>query len=179
MARVTEVAKARKPTRCTRCGEEIPKGSPYRHATPGFRGQKINRCMKVECRFRPSDLTTSKMATVYAAQEDAEDQIDGWTLEDGLDGLTDILGSVVEAAREVAAEYQEAAEAMGEAGAENQERADELESYADDLEGFDPEMPDLDEDGDEEDEGEEKEDPEDQAQAIRDEAFEILGNLSL
>lgn len=47
MARVTHVEKARKDQgTCSKCGDAIPKGAPYRHASPGFRGSKIVRCMK-------------------------------------------------------------------------------------------------------------------------------------
>lgn len=136
MARVTTVSAARKDQgSCSKCGDPIPKGAAYRHASPGFRGGKIVRCMKPECSFRQSDLTTSKMATVYAAQESAEDDVN--QAEDA-DGLKAALEPLAEAAREVADEYREAAEAMGEAGYEMEEKADSLESYADEVEQFEP-----------------------------------------
>lgn len=136
MARVTTVNHARKDQgNCSKCGDPIKKGDGYRHASPGFRGSKIVRCLKPECSFRGSDLTTSKLATVYAAQEAAEDDV---AQAEDADGLKAAMEAVAEAAREVADEYREAAEAMGEAGYENEERADTLESYADEVEGFDP-----------------------------------------
>lgn len=136
MARVTTVNHARKDQgSCSKCGDKIRKGDGYRHASPGFRSAKIVRCLKAECSFRGSDLTTSKLATVYAAQEGAEDDVNAAeTVED----LKAAVESVAEAAREVADEYREAAEAMGEAGYENEERADTLESYADEVDNFDP-----------------------------------------
>jgi hypothetical protein len=136
VARVTTVNAARKDQgTCSKCGDPIPKGAAYRHASPGFRSRKIVRCMKPECSFRTSDLTTSKMATVYAAQEGAEDDVN--QAEDA-DGLKAAMEPLAEAAREVADEYREAAEAMGEAGYEMEEKADSLESYADEVEQFDP-----------------------------------------
>lgn len=135
MARVTQVNAARKDQgRCSRCGDPIPKGAAYQHASPGFRGSKIVRCLKFECRFRTSDLTTSHLAQVYAAVEGAEDDLAALENPDDVEG---ILEPVIEAAREVAEMYEEAAEAMGEAGYESQERADSLNAYADELEGLD------------------------------------------
>lgn len=139
MARVTTVQKSMKAQVCGRCHTELPKGSAYRHATPGFRGTKLIRCLGPDCRFRQSELTTSKMAEVYAAQEDAFDNIDTW---DGVDTdeLESILQDAADRARDVAQEYADAADAMGDAGAEMQERADEIEAWADAL--VDVEWPD-------------------------------------
>lgn len=138
MAKVEEVKAARKDQGpCGRCGVEIKRGDPYRHASPGFRGPKLIRCMEYACRFRPSDLTTSKMAQVYASQEAAHDALDA--LVDGdftdLDEVTSILATMAEEVRDVAQEYTDAADAMGPAGEEMTEKADAIESYADDLEG--------------------------------------------
>lgn len=140
MARVTEVDHARKDQgTCGRCGTEIKKGDPYRHASPGFRGPKLVRCMAFECRFRPSDLTTSKMADVYAAQEAAHDDLDR-LLEEGAftdpEDVRSVLEAVVDESSGVADEYREAAEAMGDAGSENEERADAIEAWCDDLGNF-------------------------------------------
>lgn len=144
MARVIEVNKSMKPLTCGRCQADLPKGSAYRHATPGFRGTRLVRCMEFDCRFRQSELTTSKMVDVYAAQEDATDAVEGWAGSEGTDELESILQECADRAREVAQEYADAADAMGEAGAEMQERADEIESWCDALECV--EWPDLEED---------------------------------
>src|SRR5690606_24453265 len=89
---------------------------------------------KPECTFRQSELTTSKMAGVYAAQEDAADSIaQAETIED----LKFIAEETAERIREVAQEYADAADAMGGAGEEMWERADLLESAADEIDCFD------------------------------------------
>ncbi len=168
MARVEEVAHARKsPGACGRCGVEIKgrevvdgrpvPGDPYRHASPGFRGPKLVRCMKFECRFRASDLTTSKMASVYAAQESAHDSLDellegDWT---DTDEVQSILSSMADEVRDVGQEYTDAADAMGAAGEEMTEKADAIDSYADDLENITFDDP-PEEDGDDADKDEEK-----------------------
>lgn len=135
MAKVSTVEHAYKDQgKCGRCGVEIKKGDPYRHASPGFRAPKKIRCMKPECRFRQSELTTSLLADVYAAQEDADDALDqvGLDFEDAEDVIT-ILEECASAGREVAQAYTDAAEAMGSAGEEHQDRADMIESWCDDL----------------------------------------------
>ncbi len=153
MARVTTVERARKaPGRCGKCGDEIGVGDAYSHASPGFRGPKLVRCSKPACRFRPSDLTTSNMAEVYAAQEVAHDDLDGlgddW---ETVDDVQQILQTCADEARGVAEQYTEAADAMGAAGEEHQEKADAIESWCDDLENTtfdDPPTPDEDADDD-------------------------------
>lgn len=137
MARVSTVDKARKAQgQCGRCGKEIGVGDGYRHASPGFRGPKLIRCLGPSCYFRQSELTTSKLAQVYAAQESADEALDAlgddWTETDDVQSILEDVASEV---RTVAEEYAEAADAMGDAGEENQERADELEGFADTLEG--------------------------------------------
>ncbi len=137
MAKITIVPKSAKDQgTCGRCGDPLPKGCAYRHATPGFRGRKIKRCMKPECGFRQSELTTSKMAEVYAAQEDAEDNLNPATC---LEDIRQALDECADRCEEVANEYREAAEAMGGAGTEMEDKADEIESWCDELRSFDEE----------------------------------------
>lgn len=140
MTRVHLVNRSRKASVCSKCGGILPVGSAYRHASPGFRGRKIVRCMKPECSFRQSDLTTSKMSSAYAAIESAED-----ILSNGMGSLDDIRSTLQQAAdeiRDVAQEYRDANHAWGETnGAENYEwveKADELEGFADELENWEP-----------------------------------------
>lgn len=172
MARITNVNKAQKDQGpCGRCGEAVLRGQPYRHASPGFRARKLVRCMKPGCAFRPSDLTTSKMSEVYAAQEDAEDTISAATcLEDIEQALEDAAGR----AEEVAQEYRDAAEALGGAGEENAERADEIDSWVQELQGWDKSEFEVDPD-------DLDADPEDTAHLddARESAVELLGSLSL
>lgn len=77
MARVNLVKKARiAQGKCGRCGVEIKRGDPYRWTKPRY-GSKRVRCMRRECRFRPSDLTSSdNRAAIFAAQESVEDAIE-------------------------------------------------------------------------------------------------------
>lgn len=154
MARIEYVKAARKDQDpCGRCGAEIKKGDPYKHASPGFRGPKLVRCDN--CTFRQSELTTSLLAGIYAAQEQAHDDLDGlsddWTTTEDVDT---ILQTCASEAEDVQGQYEEAAEAMGAAGEEHQEKADLIESWASDLTDvtFDdpPEWPAGEEPGEEE-----------------------------
>jgi hypothetical protein len=137
MPRVNYVKKARKDQgRCSKCGDEIKAGDPYRHWSFRY-GGKRKRCMKASCSPRQSDLTQSKLAGAYAAIEDAEDSIDAaGTLSD----IAEALQSAAEGVRDVAQEYQDAAESQRDyfpdspIADENEERAQELEWFADDLE---------------------------------------------
>lgn len=154
MARVHVVEKNTKEQKCGRCQAVIPKGAGYRHATPGFRGHKIVRCMDPACAFRPSDLTTGKMSEVYSAQENAQDMVEGWDGEDAQE-VTDALNECAESIRSVAQEYADAADAMGGAGEEMQSKADELESWADEIDSAADNWDDKPEDDEDEDEDEE------------------------
>lgn len=132
MPRVNTVKKARKDQgSCGKCGDALPAGSPYRFWKFRY-GGKRKRCMKTECNPRRSDLTQSKLGTVYDAQDEAHETLRGWDRED-VSVLRDALESLAGTVREVSEEYAEAAEPFGNQG-ENQERADELESWADEIE---------------------------------------------
>ncbi len=129
MARVTTVQKSLKDQVCGRCQAALPKGSAYQWAKPGFRSRtRLIRCLA--CPFRQSELTTSKLAEVYAAQEDALEEVN---VAEDTEAMESALSDAADRVREVAEEYREAAEAMGDAGAEMEERADQLEEYADAL----------------------------------------------
>jgi chromosome segregation ATPase len=157
MARVHTVEKNRSTLKCGRCHATINPGDGYRYAQPGFRNRnKLVRCMKSSCAFRQSELTNSKMSTVYAAVETAEDAISGWDGED-VDDAEDVaqaLRDCAEQIREVAEEYATAAEAMQGAGEEMQEKADALEGWADEIESAADDLPSKPEDEDDEDEDE-------------------------
>jgi hypothetical protein len=148
MARVHTITRCLKPLTCGRCGETIKKGEGYRYAQPGFRNRhKSIRCMSAKCSFRASELTSSKMSQVYAAVENAEDEIASWDGEDAED-LAEVLRNAAEEIRTVSEEYGEAAEAMQGAGEEMQEKADELESWAGDIESAADDLPEQPEDED-------------------------------
>ena len=154
MARVTRVDHARKDQgTCGRCGAEIKKGDPYKHASPGFRGPKLVRCDN--CSFRQSELTTSLMSGVYAAQEGAHDALDALDSDGTFTDTSDvesILSTAADEAAEVQGEYEAAAEAMGSAGEEHQEKADMIESWGDDLGNVNYDEPPEDEENDDNEE---------------------------
>lgn len=157
MARVTHVTRARGAYTCEKCGTAIPKGSPYIHATPGFRGRKKIRCTDPKCSFRTSDLCTSNMQTAYLAQEAFEDSI-GECLT--LDDVKQCLQDYADGLNECAEMYEEASSNW--AGGSNEEwdeKVSMLQDAASELENFDwdPEEGDTveadDEDEDEEGDG--------------------------
>lgn len=111
------------------CGREIQPGETY--YIFAFRyGGKHFRCS--EHYPKPSELTQSKMSGVYAAQEQAHEDLGT------LDEIKAAVQQLAESVREVVEEYREAAEHFGGQG-ENAERADELEGWADELEQWEPE----------------------------------------
>jgi hypothetical protein len=133
MPKITSVAKARKPTKCSKCSAEIAIGSPYISIKPRY-GLKRVRCTKFACRFRPTDLSSAKTAVIEERIEDAEDQI---AEASSFDEIESILSEVAETARDVASEYQDASGAW--AGGSNQDfddKADACESFADELESW-------------------------------------------
>jgi hypothetical protein len=135
VARVHTVDRARKDQgHCGKCGDAIPAGSPYRWFSVGFRSHyKQKRCMKQSCYPKTSELESSLLSGVYAAQEGAALPEDP---EDDTSSLSDALNSVAEAANEVADQYEEADEAMGGHQGENYEKAESLREYASELEGW-------------------------------------------
>lgn len=123
---------------CDKCGTNIAKGQTYRWAQVGWGGRKISRCMS--CEIRRSETTTSKLAAVYAATEDAEDQLNTINVSNAevlaslVDDINSILGQCGDAWREVAEEYGDAVDAVGEAfGEQMQTRLESIESAADEL----------------------------------------------
>ena len=102
MARVTRVQKAAKAQGdCGRCGKPIEKGDPYQHASPGWRGPKLVRCLN--CSFRGSELTGSKLSEAYAAIEDAGDEITDESTQEDCEAS---LQNAADRIREVAEEYR-------------------------------------------------------------------------
>lgn len=139
MPRVNYVKKALKDHGSCRCGELLPKGSPY--IWWKFRyGPKTVRCPS--CRPRPSELTNAKFSMVLAAVERIEDALDAFRSKPDFDALRDEVESAIEEIRECAEEYRESAEAIRDQFTESatadecDERADEIEGFADDLEAL-------------------------------------------
>lgn len=131
MPRVTRKAKNRagKPYRCVSCPDPIVAGQDY-YEWAFFRSRP-QRQHASHGAPKQSQLTQSKLAAVYAAQESAHETIN---ISDDPSDIAQALRDVAEVAREMQSEYEEAAEHFGGQG-ENQERAEALESYADELDG--------------------------------------------
>lgn len=132
--RIITVKSSRNPQTCGRCQTKIQKGSGYRWAKPRY-GPKMVRCLDRACDFRPTDLSSSKMARIEEAIEDARESIE---MAEDYGGIKSALDSCAEIAREVAGEYQEANDAWagGNGRDDLQEKVDTCESFADELEGW-------------------------------------------
>lgn len=157
--RVTTVRSARKKQRpCERCGAEINPGTGYKSISPRY-GAKRVRCLPCPY-WRPSETTSSKMATAYAGQEAAHDALDAmdWDSYEGTpterveaftEDLKTIAGDCAQSGRDTAEEYQEGLDAMPDglrdAAYDTQEKIDSLESWADDLESWEPDPAPVDE----------------------------------
>jgi hypothetical protein len=135
--RVNSVEKARRsPGECGRCGRTITVGMPYRWAK-GRYGPKMIRCEGAQCRFKPSDLTTSdKLSRLYAAREGVEEflQTDFESADEVIDALIDAANEV----REVADEYSDSANALdGKLNWEElEEKSQQCHAWADELESM-------------------------------------------
>lgn len=134
MPRINTIEKSRKVQVCGRCRRGIPVGDGYRWIKPRY-GSKQIRCMKPECAFKPTDLSSSKVARIEEAIDDARTEIENAKSHDEIQGA---LQAVADVAREVAEEYQEASDnwAGGNGNEEFQEKADSCESFASDLDGW-------------------------------------------
>lgn len=134
MPRVREQTKSSRGKRtCGVCGKDIKPGERYFTWSFRYGGRQV-RCL--EHPPKQSDLTQSKMATIYAAIEEFNT-----TFANGADNPEEIKEAVhglADTVREVAEEYRAAAEPFGGQG-QNAERADELDGFADELESFEPE----------------------------------------
>lgn len=156
---------------CGKCGKAIkPKEKYYEWK---FRYGGTHR-QHESCGYpRASQLTQSKMSTVYAAIEDAGDDI---AKAETPSDIADALDNCAESAREVASEYEQAMEAMGEAGANNsdwEERKSALEDFADSLDNAASEMRDHEVDDDDA----EAEEPD--MEALRTDADNALSELTV
>jgi hypothetical protein len=133
---------------CSKDGAPILKGERYMWVKPRSSYRKLVRCMAHP--FKQSEITTSKMAGVYAAQENATDELTALTGQPGDVGdLSSILEAAAESIREVAQEYRDAAEASPTGlvfGEDLNEKADEIEDAAGELESWsaDEDEPDFD-----------------------------------
>lgn len=141
MARVFTAKKSTrgKKIQCGRCSIPIKPGESYYYFFKRFsrmaRAPKSIRCM--QHRPRQSELTTSKLSTVYAAQEAAEDSI---AVAEEPDDIAQALRDCAQGVEDCRDEYQESLDNMpeglqqGSTGEEIQEKIDALDTYASSLE---------------------------------------------
>lgn len=186
VAKVVRVEKSRKDQgKCGHCGDELPAGSGYVWWKMGFRSNyKHKRCLKAVCFPKPSERESNKTATILAAQESFEMQIDNINDKEEIESLVQEVGSAV---REVAEEYREAADAWEQGNSELEEKADHYEGQADESEnwesdkGEEPELCEKHEEEGDQDKAANCEDcqekREEWIQEIRDEATEVVNNI--
>lgn len=123
--------------KCEKCGTEIKVGDPYKwvQTKTTYGGIKHVRCDTCPV-WQPSELSSSKMATIYAEQESfSTDDLD--CVED-LEAARDEFAAVVAGVRD---EYQESLTNIEEHFTESQmgeelnEKIEQLESWIDEIEG--------------------------------------------
>ena len=113
--------------KCGKCGVEIVKGVDRRRTfAVGFRGFEQTRCMNPSCTPSMSELESSAVASVYAAQESVD-------LEScqSLEDLETALGEIADSCDEVADEYE--SNEMYEINYDLQERAEAVRGAGDEL----------------------------------------------
>ena len=151
--KVTNVAKAQKDTgrTCLGCRQPIVKGEAYKFFTP-YRAGKV--CRHEACgSFKQSELASNdKLSTLYAAIEDAQDELNE-TVINSLDDLMSISDTLVASIKEVAEMYQESASAIedgfGHSTSQSEEMSDNastLEDFANDVESAINDIDEFDED---------------------------------
>lgn len=173
MPRVTTKKKSNrgKPYHCIGCRKPIVAGEEYSEWS-FFRSSPSRK--HASCGHpKSSELTQSKLSSVYAAVEDAEQSIAGATEPSD---ISSALESVAEEARNIASEYEEAMEAMGAAGegGTNEERKDALESFADEVDSAVSEIESAERDTEDKDETDES-----FIEGLRETATDALGSLEL
>ena len=133
MARVTRVKKAAKDQRnCEKCGVALPAGSAYKWVKPrahkSMRGIKRVRCTSCPD-WRRSEISSSKLADAYAAQEMLEDtNTSGYTTMDEFEALADTLADMVEGCADG---YEESADAIEDGFGHEVPMSEELREKAD------------------------------------------------
>lgn len=155
MARITYVKKAAKPHTCQKCGAAIEIGDSYKHVSPRAgsfaRGRKLIRCSACPT-WKRSELTSSKLADAYAAQE----QFDDDESRGSFTSLDEFLGLVEELADQIegcADGYEESADNI-ESGfghevpmsEELREKADQVREWAENVRSACSDFDEFDED---------------------------------
>lgn len=146
MARVHHVAKRRVGKRgeyvlrCTRCGQPIEYGQPYKWFKMKQARGGIKKSYHPDCEIKMADRSTSRLVPIWEAQQ----AFDTGSC-DTVDELRAALEELAQVVRDVEQEYRESVENM-EAGFghrtyqadELEERAEALEGWADELEEWEP-----------------------------------------
>lgn len=159
MARVHTITNSRTVRRCHQ-GHDIPVGSRYTWAAPGFRASKKYACG--EHPFRPSQLTTGLVSEALAAAERFEEAIDHID-HDSPDALGDLKAAVEDFASELegyVSQREDALDAWENGNSQLEELYETAQAAYDEVEGWEPE--DWDGDGDARD----NEDHEDHEEAV-------------
>jgi hypothetical protein len=128
MARVYHVKKARKEHACEKCGATIHVGDPYKWTKPKtshYGGRKRTRCTTCPG-WKPSEVSTSRLAIIWDAQQ-------------SLESAEDVQG-VIDAAREVSEGDMEAAENIRDGFGHDTQQSEELEERGQELEGWADEL---------------------------------------
>lgn len=135
IARVHTVEKSRKDQgKCGKCGKELPAGTGYRYWKPYFRSNyKAVRCLDAACRPANSELESSKVSTIYAAQEAFEANVGDLSTKDDIEAA---VQEVADAVTEVKDEYDDALSSWEYGNEGLQEKVDHYESQAYELDGW-------------------------------------------
>lgn len=132
MGKIIKVEKSRKMFKCSKCGQDIPKGSSYYRGQLNF-AHDIIRCSK--CKLKPWEVTTSDYVLAvgpivnewrenYGVDEQTPEQIAA-ELESIRDDVQERLDNMPEGLQE------------GDIGQKLQERIDNLETAIDELYSID------------------------------------------
>lgn len=117
---------------CGKCGKTIEVGQPYKWVktkSGPYGGAKLIRCATCPT-WKQSELSSSKMAGVYAAEEQCDEQLGECNEVGDLEALRDDLADQIES---VADEYQESAENMVSGFGHETSTSDDIQQKADDL----------------------------------------------
>lgn len=132
MARVHRINKSAKEHVCGRGGHVIPKGDPYLHAAPGYRGRTLYRC--VAHPFRPSELVSGAASEPMAAVEAFTDAAGvGF---DSIEDLTTAWDELKSAVEEYLSMREEGLEAWEYGNSMLEELRDTAQEALDEVEDF-------------------------------------------
>lgn len=176
--KISTVKSARKDQgQCEICRGAIKVGDGYRSIKPRF-GVKRKRCMNCPV-WKPSEMTNSKIATAYAAQEDANAMLDAMDVDEDnsafVSNVQSILIQCAEGGEECKSDYEESLDNMpeglqeGDSGQAIQEKIDLLDGWIQDLESWSPSS----------EEPIEGQDRDEWTNEVVDEAREIIGSLEV